>query len=107
MRSPTTADLVRTWPGITSDFAGLSNDADERLGAEHLEAADLICVMEGRQARRLQALFPHLLRGKPVHVLNIPDRFSYGAADSDRPADCPPDADPATALTAELEATGN
>ncbi len=81
MRSPTTADLVRTWPGITSDFAGLSNDADERLGAEHLEAADLICVMEGRQARRLQALFPHLLRGKPVHVLNIPDRFSYGAAD--------------------------
>lgn len=79
MRSPTAADLVCGWPGFTADFAGLSKDADEKLGVEQVEAADLICVMEARQARRLKALYPRALRGKPVHVLNIPDRFAYGA----------------------------
>ena len=77
MRSPTAADLVSSWPGVTADFAGLSADADERLGAEHLDWADVILVMEARQAKRLQALHGARLRGKRVVTLGVPDRFTY------------------------------
>ena len=76
MRSPTAADIARNW-GIEADFAGLSPDADEPLGPEHLNWADVIFVMEARQAKRLQSLFPTHLRGKQVVTLNIPDRFTY------------------------------
>ena len=74
-RSPTCADLAAGW-GIPSDFAELSEDADEKLSAEQLDWADLIFVMEGRQAKRLRALFPRHLRGKRVVTLNIPDSFA-------------------------------
>ncbi|NBZ88190.1 phosphotyrosine protein phosphatase [Stagnihabitans tardus] len=74
-RSPTCADLATSW-GIASDFAGLSADADEKVGVEHLDWADIVFVMEARQRKRLQALFPAALRGKRLVVLNIPDRFA-------------------------------
>ena len=77
MRSPTAADLAAKWPGITTDFAGLSHDADEKLSAEQLLWADLICVMETRQTKRLRQLFPGPLHDKRVVTLNIPDRFAY------------------------------
>lgn len=78
MRSPTAADLVAGWPGFRSDFAGLSADADERLGAEQIAWADVICVMERRHTLRLHALFGPHLRNKRIMTLNIPDRFAYG-----------------------------
>jgi predicted protein tyrosine phosphatase len=77
MRSPTAADLVAGWPGITADFAGLSADADERLSVEQLLWADVILVMEPRQTSRLRALHGPQLRGKRIVTLNIPDRFGY------------------------------
>ena len=77
MRSPTAADLVAGW-GIEADFAGLSADAEERVSAEQLQWAHLIFVMEKRQAKRLQGLFPGHLRGKKLVVLNIPDKFRCG-----------------------------
>jgi predicted protein tyrosine phosphatase len=76
-RSPTAADLVVGWPGIRADFAGLSHDADEKLSQEQVLWADLICVMETRQAKRLRALFAKDLRDKRVVVLNIPDDFTH------------------------------
>jgi predicted protein tyrosine phosphatase len=78
MRSPTAADLVATWGGIRTDFAGLSHDADERLSLEQVEWADIIFVMEARQARRLRNLYPAALRNRRVAILNIPDRCGYG-----------------------------
>jgi predicted protein tyrosine phosphatase len=78
MRSPTAADLAATWPGVQTDFAGLSHDADEKLGLEQVLWADVIFVMERGHAARLKALFPKALRGKRVIALNIPDDFSYG-----------------------------
>lgn len=77
MRSPTAAALVHDWPGVSSDYAGLSNDADEKVGAEQILWADLVCVMERRHADRLKQLFGAELRGKRIHVLNVPDRFDY------------------------------
>ncbi|MFK7752316.1 MAG: phosphotyrosine protein phosphatase [Sedimentitalea sp.] len=81
MRSPTAADLVRNWPGIHADFAGLSNDADEQLSSEHIDWADLIAVMETRQKKRLTALFGPAVREKRVVVLSVPDRYDYGDPD--------------------------
>lgn len=75
MRSPTAAAIAASW-GIAADYAGLSPDADEPLGPEHLDWADVIFVMERRQAKRLQTLFPTPLRGKRIVTLNIPDRFA-------------------------------
>ena len=77
MRSPTAAELAGQWPGIEVDFAGLSEDADERLSLEQVEWADIIFVMERRQAKRLQSLFPRPLRQKRIVVLNIPDQFGF------------------------------
>ena len=81
MRSPTAADIVATWPGIVSDFAGLGADADEKLSVEQVIWADVIFVMETRQAKRLQQTFGHHLRGKRVVTLGIPDRFAYNDPD--------------------------
>ncbi len=80
-RSPTAAGIASDWPGITSDFAGLSADADERLSTEQLDWADVICVMEARQARHLQQAFGLHLRGKRVVILGIPDRFACNDPD--------------------------
>ena len=78
MRSPTAADLVASWPGFTTDFAGTSADADEQVSAEQIMAADVICVMERSHAARLKRDFPAALRGRRLYVLNIPDRYPYG-----------------------------
>lgn len=77
MRSPTAADIVARWGGFGTDFAGLSNDADERLSVEHIEWADTIFVMERRQKTRLSQLFGGTLKGKRVICLNIPDTYAY------------------------------
>jgi predicted protein tyrosine phosphatase len=78
MRSPTAADLVATWGGINTDFAGLSQDADERLSLEQVEWADVIFVMEARQARGLRRLYPAALRNRRVVILDMRDRYGYG-----------------------------
>lgn len=77
MRSPTAADLARNFDRVETDFAGLSRDADERLGPEHIEWADIIFVMDGRQKKKLTAEFGASLRGKRVITLGIPDKFAY------------------------------
>lgn len=77
MRSPTAADIVSGWTGFAADFAGLSNDADEKLSAEQLEWADTVIVMEQRQKRALQSRFGTHLRDKRIVVLDVPDRFAY------------------------------
>jgi len=77
MRSPTAADIVSGWEGIEADFAGLSNDADERISSEHVDWSDLIVVMEARQRKRLLQLFGTRLARKRVVILDVPDRFGY------------------------------
>lgn len=78
MRSPTAADIVRDWPGINPDFAGLSRDADEPVSADHIDWAEVIAVMETRHKKRLGALFGSQLKAKRVVVLDVPDRYAYG-----------------------------
>ena len=77
MRSPTAADIVARWGGFETDFAGLSNDADERLSVEQIEWANVIFVMERRQKSRASKLFGAALKGKRIICLNIPDNYAY------------------------------
>ena len=77
MRSPTAAALLADWPNIQTDFAGLSNDADEPLSLDHIEWADHIYVMERRQKNRLNTLFGPQLKTKTIGVLNIPDIYAF------------------------------
>ncbi len=75
-RSPTAADLALGW-GWQAEFAGLSNDAEEPVSRDHIDAADVIYVMEARQRKRLNALFGSALKDKRIVCLNIPDNYGY------------------------------
>lgn len=77
MRSPTAADMVASWPGYETDFAGLSKDADELLSSEHLDWADIIVVMEKRQKSTLSCQFGAHLAAKRVVVLGVADKYAY------------------------------
>ena len=79
MRSPTAAAITADWPNIETDYAGLSNDADEPVTLDHIEWANEIFVMEHRQKKRLNDLFGANLRTKNITVLNIPDVYDFMA----------------------------
>ena len=76
-RSPTAAALAAELPGVDADYAGISTDADEPLSADHIDWADLICVMERRHKKRLSDRFAARLRDKRVICLDIPDRYAF------------------------------
>lgn len=75
-RSPTAADILDHWPGFQTDFAGLSNDADEVLTGEHIDWADIIFVMERRQKTRLLTKFKSISSGLKLISLDIPDIYN-------------------------------
>ncbi|MEM8848981.1 MAG: phosphotyrosine protein phosphatase [Pseudomonadota bacterium] len=75
MRSPTAAQIASRW--AETDYAGLSNDADVPLDRDHVEWADVIFVMERRQAKRLKAQFNDLLAHRRVVLLDIADRYAF------------------------------
>jgi len=68
-RSPTAAQIFAEWPRISTDFAGISNDADDTLSEDQIDWADLIMVMERR--------FGRALAGKKILVLDIRDRYTF------------------------------
>jgi predicted protein tyrosine phosphatase len=76
LRSPTAAEVL-AGPGIETDSAGLSPDAEVPLTPEHLDWADLILVMEKVHLSRLNRSFGRHLKGKKVVVLGIPDDFDF------------------------------
>jgi predicted protein tyrosine phosphatase len=77
LRSPTAEVVFADHPGVSTDSAGLADDAEVFLTAEQVEWADVILVMEAVHRSRLNRRFGKLLAGKRVVVLNIPDRYDY------------------------------
>jgi predicted protein tyrosine phosphatase len=76
-RSPTAAVVVADRLGQPTDFAGLSADADERVGPEQLAWADVVAVMEKAQLSRLKRQLGPSLKGKRLVCMNIPDNFEF------------------------------
>ncbi|PHQ94429.1 MAG: phosphotyrosine protein phosphatase [Marinosulfonomonas sp.] len=74
-RSPTAADVLARWQGFSTDFAGLSRDADEVVSPEHIDWADIIFVMERKHKARLRTKFGSLAAGLKLISLDIPDKF--------------------------------
>jgi predicted protein tyrosine phosphatase len=77
MRSPTAAEIALRLLGVTTDFGGLSADADVVLDRDQVLAADIIAVMERAQLARLKRQFAPNLRGKRLVCLDAPDRFAF------------------------------
>lgn len=77
LRSPTAEAVFRGRPGIETDSAGLSPDAEVMLSPEQIEWADLILVMEKVHRVRLNRKFGKHLAGKRVVVLDIPDNYPF------------------------------
>jgi len=89
-RSPTGEAVYRRVPGVVTRSAGTSRAARRQVTLADIRWADLILVMEDKHAQRLRAAFRQDLRYKALHVLDIPDDFTF--------------MDPA--LVTELEARG-
>lgn len=79
-RSPTAAQIFARG-GLSTDFGGISRDADDALSADQIDWADLIFVMEQRHRTRLGDAFGRILDGKRVINLAIRDRYSFMAPD--------------------------
>ncbi len=77
LRSPTAEVIFRGRPGIETDSAGLSPDAEVPLSPDQIAWADLILVMEKVHRARLKRKFGKHLAGKRVVVLDIPDKFPF------------------------------
>ena len=76
-RSPTAEWIIREFPGYTAVSAGTEPSARVRVNDCHIKNADLIVVMERRHLDRLKQRFNELLKGKPVHCLDIPDEYEF------------------------------
>ena len=77
LRSPTAEQVFSAWPGIETDSAGISNDADVLLSTEQVEWADIIFVMEKAHRNKLNRKFRASLNGKRVICLDIPDDYEF------------------------------
>ncbi len=77
LRSPTAECVFAESPEVEVDSAGLNRDAEIRLSDEQVLWADLILVMEKTHRTKLQQKYAHVLRGKKVVVLGIPDHYGF------------------------------
>ncbi|MGJ7903735.1 low molecular weight protein tyrosine phosphatase family protein [Lysobacter sp. 1R34A] len=79
LRSPTAEQVFAARADLDVASAGLNHDAEQPLGAEQVQWAQLIFVMEKAQRSKLQRKFRAQLRGKRVVCLDIPDEYEYMA----------------------------
>lgn len=81
LRSPTGEAVFGNEPGIEARSAGLKNNAEIPLGAEDIEWADIIFVMERTHKKKLQQQFKPYLKDQRVICLDIPDNYQYMQAE--------------------------
>ena len=76
-RSLTAERLFNDHPHYEARSAGTEPGARVRVTAGHLGWAETIFVMERHHADRLREKFVDELRGKPLVVLRIPDKYPF------------------------------
>jgi predicted protein tyrosine phosphatase len=57
--------------------AGTSANAKHRVSTNDISWAQVVFVMEEKHKSRLVAEYRRLIENKPVHVLDIPDEYTY------------------------------
>jgi len=76
-RSPTAEKIWRKNPNFNVRSAGTSPNARKTVSSADIRWADIIFVMEKKHKNRLIAKFTTMLNYKPIHILDIPDEYSY------------------------------
>ncbi|RFA30981.1 phosphotyrosine protein phosphatase [Alkalilimnicola ehrlichii] len=76
-RSPTAEAVWRKRPGFSVRSAGTSPKARRTVSSADIRWADIIIVMEQKHKNRLVAEFTRLLDYKHIHVLEIPDEYTF------------------------------
>jgi predicted protein tyrosine phosphatase len=76
-RSPTAERMFKGHPAIIARSAGTSLSARHRISHVDIDWADVILVMEGKHRERIVADFARLVEHTPIHVLDIPDEYTY------------------------------
>ena len=77
LRSLTAEAIFSNDPDLVVRSAGLNNDAEAPLGAEDIEWAEIIFVMEQARKRKLQKRFKASLKSQKLVCLSIPDDYEY------------------------------
>jgi predicted protein tyrosine phosphatase len=73
-RSPTAAQIYADDQRVEARAAGVSTRSRHRLTAGDLQWADLVLVMERKQAARIRDSYRDL---PPIECLDIPDVYQY------------------------------
>ncbi|MDG0809009.1 low molecular weight protein tyrosine phosphatase family protein [Cohnella rhizosphaerae] len=76
-RSLTAEHIFNALEGYQVRSAGTEDAARIKVNEGHIGWADLIFAMEKKHVRRLQEKFPHMLQGKRIVCLGIPDEYGY------------------------------
>src|SRR5262245_33374635 len=77
LRSPTAEHIFSTWHGVECESAGVHKSAASPVGAELLEWAEVIFVMEKSHHTRLSKRWAQHMHDKSVICLNIRDVYQY------------------------------
>lgn len=75
-RSPTAEQVFSRWPGLETASAGVSDDADEPLEADHLAWAETIVVIERAHRLKLMRRFGPALRHARIVCLDVRDDYA-------------------------------
>lgn len=76
-RSPTGEVVWRKNPDFHTRSAGTSPKSKKVVSSDDIGWADIILVMEPKHKNRLVAKFTRMLDHKPVHVLDIEDKYHF------------------------------
>ena len=76
-RSPTAEVVFSKRKDINVRSAGTNHDAETPLGAEDIEWADIIFLMENRHRKKLSDRFKGYIKDQKIIVLNIPDNYTF------------------------------
>jgi predicted protein tyrosine phosphatase len=76
-RSPTAEQIWRRDSRLSVRSAGTNSGARKRVTEADIEWAELIFVMESKHRTRLVQDFGAILDDKELHVLDIPDEYTY------------------------------
>ncbi len=76
-RSPTAERVWQDHPRVNARSAGTSPSARHPVSIADLRWADVILVMEEKHKSRLLAEFNRIVERTPIHVLDIPDDYTY------------------------------
>lgn len=76
-RSPTAEKVWRNHSSLNVRSAGTSPRAKRTVNLDDIRWADQLFVMEQKHKHRIMASFARWVEHKPIHVLDIPDEYSF------------------------------